>query len=77
MQFIESLTKEELITLMSLVIFGAAVTVNQDHELETSVHLEITKAVEELNTDNCIDDLKQIVELAIKFSNYMKEKANA
>lgn len=75
MQFIENLTKEELITLASLVTFGAAITIQQDDELKTSVKLQITEAIEELNTDDCLDDSKQIVDLAIKFKEYIENKA--
>lgn len=75
MQFIENLTKEELITLASLVTFGAAITVQQDDELKTSIELQITEAIEELNVDDCLDDSEQIVELAIKFKEYLENKA--
>ena len=75
MQFIENLTKEELITLASLVTFGAAITVQQDDELKTSIKLKITEAIEELNVDDCLDDSEQIVELAIKFKEYLENKA--
>ena len=75
MQFIENLTKEELITLASLVTFGAAITVQQDDELKTSIELKITEAIEELNVDDCLDDSEQIVELAIKFKEYLENKA--
>jgi len=75
MQFIENLTKEELITLASLVTFGAAITIQQDDELKTSIELQIAEAIEELNTDDCLDDSKQIVDLAIKFKEYIENKA--
>lgn len=75
MQSIENLTKEELITLASLVTFGAAITVQQDDELKTSIKLRITEAIEELNVDDCLDDSKQIVDLAIKFKEYLENKA--
>lgn len=74
MQFIEKLTKEELITLASLVTFGAAITIQQD-EVKTSTKLKITEAIEELNTDDCIDDSEHIVDLAIKVKEYFENKA--
>lgn len=75
MQLIENLNKEELITLASLVTFGAAITVQQDNKLKISTQLKIEKVIEELNVDDCIDDSEQIVELAIKFKEYLENKA--
>ena len=75
MQLIENLNKEELITLASLVTFGAAITVQQDNKLKISTQLKIEEVIEELNVDDCIDDSEQIVELAIKFKEYLENKA--
>ncbi len=77
MNSIDMFTQEELKTLGYLTLFGAAITIKQADKLKSSTQLKLAVELEEIPEDNPIEDPDEIVELAIKFSNYMKEKANA
>ena len=77
MNTIDMFTPEELKTLGYLALFGAALTIQQADKLKSSTQLKLAVELEEIPEDNPIEDPDEIVELAIKFSNYMKEKANA
>jgi len=70
-------TPEELKTLGYLTLFGAALTIQQADKLKSSTQLKLAVELEEIPNNNPIDDPDEIVDLAVKFSNYMKEKANA
>ena len=74
---IDMFTPEELKTLGYLTLFGAAITIQQADKLKSSTQLKLAVELEEIPEDNPIEDPDEIVELAVKFSNYMKEKANA
>ena len=77
MNSIDMFTTEELKTLGYLTLFGAALTIQQADKLKSSTQLKLAVELEEIPDNNPINDPDEIVELAIKFSNYMKEKANA
>ena len=77
MNSIDMFTPEELKTLGYLTLFGAALTIQQADKLKSSTQLKLAVELEEIPDNNPINDPDEIVELAIKFSNYMKEKANA
>ena len=77
MNSIDMFTTEELKTLGYLTLFGAALTIQQADKLKSSTQLKLVVELEEIPDNNPINDPDEIVELAIKFSNYMKEKANA
>ena len=77
MNSIDMFTTEELKTLGLLALFGAAITVQQADKLKNSTQLKLAIELEEIPDNNPIEDPDEIVELAIKFSNYMKEKINA
>ena len=77
MNSIDMFTPEELKTLGYLTLFGAAITIQQADKLKSSTQLKLAVELEEIPEDNPIEDPDEIVELAIKFSNYIKEKANA
>ena len=77
MNSIDMFTPEELKTLGYLTLFGAAITIQQADKLKSSTQLKLMVELEEIPDNNPIEDPDEIVELAIKFSNYMKEKANA
>lgn len=77
MNSIDMFTPEELKTLGYLTLFGAAITIQQADKLKSSTQLKLAVELEEIPDNNPIEDPDEIVELAIKFSNYMKEKANA
>ena len=70
-------TPEELKTLGYLTLFGAALTIQQADKLKSSTQLKLAVELEEIPNNNPINDPEEIVDLAVKFSNYMKEKANA
>ena len=74
---IDMFTTEELKTLGYLALFGAALTIQQADKLKSSTQLKLAVELEEIPNNNPIDDPDEIVDLAVKFSNYMKEKANA
>ena len=74
---IDMFTPEELKTLGYLTLFGAALTIQQADKLKSSTQLKLAVELEEIPNNNPIDDPDEIVDLAVKFSNYMKEKANA
>ena len=74
---IDMFTPEELKTLGYLTLFGAALTIQQADKLKSSTQLKLAVELEEIPDNNPINDPDEIVELAVKFSNYMKEKANA
>ena len=74
---IDMFTSEELKTLGYLTLFGAALTIQQADKLKSSTQLKLAVELEEIPNNNPINDPDEIVELAVKFSNYMKEKANA
>ena len=77
MNSIDIFTSEELKTLGYLTLFGAALTIQQADKLKSSTQLKLAVELEEIPDNNPINDPDEIVELAIKFSNYMKEKTNA
>ena len=77
MNSIDMFTPEELKTLGYLTLFGAAPTIQQAAKLKSSTQLKLAVELEEIPDNNPINDPDEIVELAIKFSNYMKEKTNA
>ena len=77
MNSIDMFTPEELKTLGYLTLFGAALTIQQADKLKSSTQLKLAVELEEIPDNNPINDPDEIVELAIKFSNYMKEKTNA
>ena len=77
MNSIDMFTPEELKALGHLTLFGAAITIQQADKLKSSTQLKLAVELEEIPEDNPIEDPDEIVELAVKFSNYMKEKANA
>ena len=77
MNSIDMFTSEELKTLGYLTLFGAALTIQQADKLKSSTQLKLAVELEEIPDNNPINDPDEIVDLAIKFSNYMKEKANA
>ena len=77
MNSIDMFTPEELKTLGYLTLFGAALTIQQADKLKSSTQLKLAVELEEIPDNNPINDPDEIVELAIKFSNYMKEKINA
>ena len=77
MNSIDMFTPEELKTLGYLTIFGAALTIQQADKLKSSTQLKLAVELEEIPDNNPIEDPDEIVDLAIKFSNYMKEKINA
>jgi len=77
MNSIDMFTPEELKTLGYLTLFGAALTIQQADKLKSSTQLKLAVELEEIPNNNPIDDPDEIVDLAVKFSNYMKEKANA
>ena len=77
MNSIDMFTSEELKTLGYLTLFGAALTIQQADKLKSSTQLKLAVELEEIPDNNPINDPDEIVELAIKFSNYMKEKINA
>ena len=77
MNSIDMFTSEELKTLGYLTLFGAALTIQQADKLKSSTQLKLAVELEEIPDNNPINDPDEIVELAIKFSNYMKEKTNA
>ena len=74
---IDMFTPEELKTLGYLTLFGAALTIQQADKLKSSTQLKLAVELEEIPNNNPINDPEEIVDLAVKFSNYMKEKANA
>ena len=74
---IDMFTTEELKTLGYLALFGAALTIQQADKLKSSTQLKLAVELEEIPNNNPIDDPDEIVDLAVKFSNYMKEKINA
>ena len=74
---IDMFTSEELKTLGYLTLFGAALTIQQADKLKSSTQLKLAVELEEIPDNNPINDPDEIVDLAVKFSNYMKEKANA
>ena len=74
---IDMFTSEELKTLGYLTLFGAALTIQQADKLKSSTQLKLAVELEEIPNNNPINDPEEIVDLAVKFSNYMKEKANA
>lgn len=74
---IDMFTSEELKTLGYLTLFGAALTIQQADKLKSSTQLQLAVELEEIPDNNPIEDPDEIVDLAVKFSNYMKEKANA
>lgn len=76
MNSIDMFTPEELKTLGYLTLFGAALTIQQADKLKSSTQLKLAVELEEIPNNNPIDDPDEIVDLAVKFSNYMKEKAN-
>jgi len=75
------ISKQELNALISLVVFGAAITLQQDDDLKISTQLKITDMVENLDTTNTINDSEHILYLAIKLKAYLetnlKENNNA
>ena len=77
MNSIDMFTPEELKTLGYLALFGAAITINQADKLKSSTQLKLAVELEEIPDNNTIDDPDEIVGLAVKFNDYMKEKANA
>ena len=77
MNSIDMFTPEELETLGYLALLGAAITINQVDKLKSSTQLKLAVELEEIPDNNPINDPDEIVDLAIKFSNYMKEKINA
>ena len=77
MNSIDMFTTEELKTLGYLTLFGAALTIQQADKLKSSTQLKLAVELEEIPDNNPINDPDEIVDLAIKFSNYMKEKTNA
>ena len=77
MNSIDMFTPEELKTLGYLTLFGAALTIQQADKLKSSTQLKLAVELEEIPDNNPIEDPDEIVDLAIKFSNYMKEKINA
>ena len=77
MNSIDMFTPEELKTLGYLTLFGAALTIQQADKLKSSTQLKLAVELEEIPDNNPINDPDEIVDLAVKFSNYMKEKANA
>ena len=77
MNSIDMFTPEELETLGYLTLFRAALTIQQADKLKSSTQLKLAIELEEIPDNNPIEDPDEIVELAVKFSNYMKEKANA
>lgn len=77
MNSIDMFTPEELKTLGYLTLFGAALTIQQADKLKSSTQLKLAVELEEIPDNNPIEDPEEIVDLAVKFSNYMKEKANA
>ena len=77
MNSIDMFTPEELKTLGYLALFGAALTIQQADKLKSSTQLKLAVELEEIPDNNEIDNPDEIVDLAVKFSNYMKEKANA
>ena len=77
MNSIDMFTPEELKTLGYLTLFGAALTIQQADKLKSSTQLKLAVELEEIPNNNPINDPEEIVDLAVKFSNYMKEKANA
>ncbi len=72
-----SFTQEELQTLGCLVLFGAAITIQQADKLKSSTQLKLAVELEEIDDNNPIEDPDEIVELAVKFHKYMKEKIDA
>ena len=74
---IDMFTSEELKTLGYLTLFGAALTIQQADKLKSSTQLKLAVELEEIPNNNPIDDPDEIVDLAVKFNNYMKEKINA
>ena len=77
MNSIDMFTPEELKTLGYLTLFGAALTIQQADKLKSSTQLKLAVELEEIPDNNPINDPDEIVELAVKFSNIMKEKINA
>ena len=77
MNSIDMFTTEELKTLGYLTLFGAALTIQQADKLKSSTQLKLAVELEEIPDNNPINDPDEIVDLAIKFSNYMKGKINA
>ena len=73
----DTFTPEELKTLGYLTLFGAALTIQQADKLKSSTQLKLAVELEEIPNNNPINDPEEIVDLAVKFSNYMKGKANA
>ena len=74
---IDMFTPEELKTLGYLTLFGAALTIQQADKLKSSTQLKLAVELEKIPDNNPIEYPDEIVDLAVKFSNYMKEKANA
>lgn len=66
------ISKQELNTLISLVVFGAAITLQQDDDLKISTQLKITDMVENIDTVSTIDDSEHILDLAIKLKEYLE-----
>ena len=77
MNSIDMFTPEELKTLGYLALFGAAITINQADKLKSSTQLKLAVELEEIDDNNPIEDPDEIVELAVKFHKYMKEKIDA
>ena len=77
MNSIDMFTPEELKILRYLTLLGAVLTIQQADKLKSSTQLKLAVELEEIPDNNPINDPDEIADLAIKFSNYMKEKINA
>ena len=77
MKSMDMFTSEELQTLGHLTLFGATLVIQQADKFKISTQQKIIAELENIPDNNPIEDPDEIVDLAIKFSNYMKEKANA
>jgi len=66
------ISKEELNTMISLVVFGAGITIQQDDNCKTSTKLRIAEMIENLDTVNCIQNTTRIVDLAAKLKEHIE-----
>ena len=74
---IDNLIKEELETLAALVLFGACLTIKEANNTKTISKLKLASALENIEEESGLNDTDKIVDLATKFSNFLKEKINA